>query len=182
MSSNFLDFLSSIKDPRRPQGVRHSLVALFSITFMAILSRQHSLRGIARFAKNNKEELVASLQLSHGVPGFNTFRDFFQSIDLQSVSSAFILWLQSQDFAATDDFIALDGKAVKSTVSGGNTAFQNFVAVVSAFGHRSGMVYGMESYENGKSAETQCVRELIEKLGLVDKVLTMDALHAKKNF
>lgn len=200
-------FLNKVQDYRRLQGQRHRLSSLFIISLMAILSKQQSLKGVARFAKSNEEELTKSLNLKHGVPKFNTFRDFFQTIDSQLLVEHFIAWVkskeekepvqsekyllesekelvkeeQAKDLSICDDFIALDGKAVKSTVVGGNTNLQNFISVVSAFGHQSGLVYGMESYENGKSGETQSLRDLMEKLGLVDKIITMDALHTKKN-
>jgi len=38
----------------------------------------------------------------------------------------------------------------------------------------------MKSFENGKSGEGQALRDLVEQLGLKDKVFTMDALHAQK--
>jgi hypothetical protein len=80
-----------------------------------------------------------------------------------------------------DELVSLDGKAVRATVGGGNTALQNFIAVVSAFGHQSEMVYGMQAYENAKSAESQALRDLVTKLGFTDTIFTMDALHTQKN-
>jgi hypothetical protein len=90
--------------------------------------------------------------------------------------------VKSCDIPVGDAFIALDGKAVKSTISGSNTNLQSLVSVVSAFGHQSGLVYGMKSFESGKVGEVQALRSLVEQLGLKDKVFTMDALHTKKNF
>ena len=89
-------------------------------------------------------------------------------------------WVQNYLSGSADEFISLDGKSIKSTANGGQTKLQNFVAVVNAFGHRSGLVYGMKAYENGKSGEAQALRELIGQLGLDGKVFTMDALHAQK--
>ena len=180
MGYKVLDFTGKIKDPRRKQGQRYSLESLLIIILMGILSGYQSIKGLARFAKSNEEELTQALELKHGVPKFNTLRDLLQHLDAHVLASCFIGWVRNYHPNWGDEFIALDGKAVKSTVSGGNTSLQNFVAVVSAFGHHSEMVYGMQSYENGKSAETQRVRDLIEKLGLKDKIFTLDALHAKK--
>ncbi len=187
------DFLTKVQDYRRPQGQRHRLSSLFLISLMAILSKQQSLKGVARFAKSNEEELTKALNLKHGVPKFNTFRSFFETIDTQSLVEHFIAWVESREekskenvaqtapISIFDECIALDGKDVKATVAGGNTNLQNFVSVVSAFGHTSGLVYGMASYENGKSGETESLRGLLEKLGVVDKMITVDALHTKKN-
>ncbi|NJK84370.1 MAG: ISAs1 family transposase [Saprospiraceae bacterium] len=180
MNYRVLEFTGQIKDPRRKQGQRFPLEPLLIIILMGILSGSQSIKGLARFAKSNEEELTEQLKLKHGVPKFNALRDFLNHLDASLLAICFMSWVKSYHPDWDDEFISFDGKAVKSTVSGGNTSLQNFVAVVSAFGHKSGMVYGMEGYENGKSAETQCVRDLIEKLGLNDKVITLDALHTKK--
>lgn len=208
MEHSLSSFLNQIEDKRREQGKRHQLSTLFIISLMAILSKQQSLKGITRFAKSNADELTKALSLKHGVPKFNTFRDFFQQVNTQLLVEHFIAWMQAKQTQNSPDelklgaeetkssdkevksgailpedaFIAFDGKAVKATVAGGNTNLQNFISVVSAYGHQSGLVYGMESYENGKSAETQSLWDLMEKLGLVDKIITMDAVHTKKNF
>lgn len=180
MNYRIFEFTGQIQDPRRKQGQRYSLESLLIIILMGILSGHQSIKGLARFAKSNEEELKECLCLKHGVPKYNTLRDLLLHLDADLLASCFSNWVAQYHPDWSDEFIAFDGKAVRSTVSGGNTSLQNFVAVVSAFGHSSGMVYGMESYENGKSAETQSLRDLIEKLGLKDKVFTMDALHAKK--
>jgi len=180
MDYRISEFVGQLKDPRRKQGQRYSLDVLMVITLMGILSGHQSIKGLARFAQSNELELVEQLALKHGVPKYNTFRTLLQHLDANVLASSFSNWVSGYHSDWSDEFIALDGKAVKSTVSGGQSSFQNFVSVVSAFGHTSGLVYGMESYENGKSAEAQSLRDLIEQLGLKDKVFTMDALHAQK--
>ena len=147
---------------------------------MAIISGHQGLRGFARFASSNEEELTEALQLKHGVPCYFTFQTVFSALNEQLMAQKFSTWMHQYEPVLSDKFIALDGKVVTSTVNGGNTNIQNFVSVVNAFGHQSGMVYGMQSFENGKSAESPALRQLVEKLGLTDKVFTMDALHTKK--
>jgi hypothetical protein len=180
MKYQLSQYISQIEDPRRKQGQRFSLENLLIIIIMGILSGYQGLKGLARFAKSNEEELTDVLSLKHGVPKFNSLRDFLQNIDSALLAVRFVEWAQQYHSTWGDDFISLDGKAIKSTVGGGNTSLQHFVAVVSAFGHTSGMVYGMKSYENGKSSEIACLRDLVENLGLKDKTFTMDALHTQK--
>jgi len=181
MKYNMLEFINSLEDPRRGQGMRHQLEDIMVIILMAILSGHQGLRGFARFAKANSAELTEILNLKHGVPCYYTFRTIINGIEEQILADQFISWVKNYTSNESDDFIALDGKSIRSTLQGGNTKLQNFVAVVNAFGHRSGLVYGMESYENGRSGEGQALRDLVKKLGLKDKVFTMDALHSQKN-
>jgi len=176
------DFLSGLNDPRRGQGQRHRLQDVITIVVMAILSGCQGLKGFARFAASNREELTEILTLKHGVPCFFTIRAVLTGLDEQLLAQNFINWVKIYHPGLGDEFIALDGKAVSSTTSGGNTALQNFISVVSAFGHQSGMVYGMKSFENGKGGEPEALRTLVGQLGLSEKVFTMDAIHTKKNF
>jgi len=181
MQYKLQEFIESLEDPRRKQGLRHQFKDVLVIIIMAILSGHQGLRGFTRFAKANAEELTEVLQLKYGVPGYSVFRSVLLSLDDQILAAKFIAWVKQSVPASADNFIALDGKAIKATSKGGQTKLQNFVAVVNAFGHQSGMVYGMKSFENGKSGEAQALRDLIEQLGLKDKIFTMDALHAQKN-
>ena len=180
MQYTLTEFLGSIEDPRRKQGQRHSFKNVLTIIIMAILSGHQGVRGFSRFAKANAEELTEALDLKYGVPCYSTFQAILTALDDQILAAKFIEWAKDLTASLTDDFIALDGKAIRSTMKGGNTKLQNFVSVVNAFGHQSGLVYGMKSFENGKSGEAEALRTLIGQLGLSDKIFTMDALHAQK--
>jgi hypothetical protein len=180
MNYKVLDFFNSLKDPRRGQGQRHSLQNILTIVIMAILSGHQGLRGFARFAASNESELTEVLKLKHGVPCYYTFQTVLTALNEQIVAQKFISWMRQYHANLADTFVSLDGKVVTSTVNGGNTALQNFISVVSAFGHQSGMAYGMKSFENGKSGESQALRDLVSDLGLTDKVFTIDALHSQK--
>lgn len=180
MTYNIQEFFSTLKDPRRGQGQRHSLQNILTIAIMAILSGQQGIRGFERFARNNAQELTEFLGLKHGVPCYYTFQSLFKSLNEQLLVDSFATWMRQYHELMGDAFVALDGKAVKSSVSGGNTSLQNFVSIVSAFGHQSGMVYGMKCFENGKGGEVQALRDLVVNLGLKHKVFTLDALHTQK--
>lgn len=181
MVYQLVDFFSELSDPRRGQGQRHKLRHILTIVVMAILSGYQGLRGFTRFAASNESELTQVLKLKHGVPCFYTFRSVLSALDEQLLAQKFIAWMAAYHPSLGDKFLSLDGKAVASSVHGGNTGLQNFISVVSAFGHQSGLVYGMKSFENGKSGEAEALRALVQQLGLSDKVFTMDALHTQKN-
>lgn len=180
MQYKMLDFVSGIKDPRRGQGQRHKLEHIIVIVVMAIISGHQGLKGFARFAANNEEELHALFHFKYGVPRFNTIRSVLNGLDEQLLAKQFAKWIKSYHSDLADDFVALDGKAVRSTTKGGNTDLQNFISVVSAFGHHSQLVYAMSSYENNKTNEGQALRAVVEQLGLSELIFTMDALHAQK--
>lgn len=181
MNYKITEFLDSLTDPRRGQGQRHSLQNILTIVMMAIISGHQGIRGFARFASSNKKELTEVLDLKHGVPCYYTFQTVLNSLNEQILAQKFMTWMSQYYPVLDDNYIAVDGKTVKSTVLGGKMSSQNFVSVVSAFGHQTGMVYGMTAFENGKSGEAQSLRDLVQQLGLSQKVFTMDALHTQKN-
>ncbi len=181
MKYNLGEFISMLDDPRRSQGQRHSLYNVLSIVIMAIISGHQGFRGFERFANANALELTQALNLQHGVPTYQTFYTILTRLGSQLSGNKFIDWARAYHAEWSDEFISLDGKAVKSTVNGGNTGLQNFSAAVSAFGQQSGLVYGTQPFENrGSGGEVEALRKLVQELGLQDRVFTMDAAHTKK--
>ena len=181
MQYNLFEFLTSVQDPRRAQGQRYPLPALLGIIIMAILSGYQGLKGFARFARSNAEELVSTFGLKHGVPSFGTIRTMLLSLDKEDLAIKFGHWMNQYAPDGEENWIALDGKGLNSTVNNPHDSLQSFIAVVSAFGQRSGLVYGVGSFDNGKSGECEALRQVVQKLGLKGAILTMDALHTKKN-
>jgi hypothetical protein len=181
MGLNILSFTSLFTDSRRVRGRRHNLSDVLCIMVMAIMSGEQSIRGFARFSRNNESDLVRVFSLKHGVPSYNTFKLVLDNLEEELLMSNFISWVSNSSEELSDDFIALDGKSIRSTVVSGGGKGQNFVAMVSAFGHSSKVVYGGQGYENKKSNEGLCARELMERLGLRGKTFTLDALHCQKN-
>jgi len=126
MQCDILEFFKSLEDPRRKQGQRHQFHDILTIIIMAILSGHQGIRGFHRFAKANSTELTDTLNLKYGVPGYSTFRDMVNSLDDQIMVTKFIAWAKKNIPATADEFVALDGKAVKATTNGGQTKLQNF--------------------------------------------------------
>ncbi len=120
MRYELFEFFKDLNDPRRGQGQRHRLEDVLLIVIMAILSGHQGLRGFARFAKSNEEELTAVLNLKHGVPCFFTIRAVLTGLNEELLAQKFIAWVKG--YQSKEDFMALDGKAVSGTSSGGNSS------------------------------------------------------------
>lgn len=76
--------------------------------------------------------------------------------------------------------IAIDGKSIRSTVTNCHNAQQNFVSLVSLFGHQSHLIWKVGLVENGKTCEIQSVQNLLQTLQISKAVFTLDALHCQK--
>lgn len=78
------------------------------------------------------------------------------------------------------EWLAIDGKSLKNTVSHHDQAEPNFISFVSLFSQERGVVVGIQEMENKKESEITVVRTLLESLNLKGYVLSLDALHCQK--
>ena len=177
---NLLAFLESLPDARRGQGRRHSLSSFLVMIVFAIISGQQGLRGFVRFMKIHEEFFTSIFGLKHGVPSFGTTRTLLQSVSDQELSKSFCDWMKNYFPAEDEIWIAIDGKALCSTVQDPFGKGQNFASIVSAFAQRSGLVYAQALFNTGKSYEPRQVRQLIDQLQLNDVIFSLDAIHCQK--
>lgn len=80
------------------------------------------------------------------------------------------------------EWIAVDGKSIKGTVSEPGTAYQNFVSLVSLYSSLQGVVLSSQQFESKLNCELRVVQTILESLQLEGVVFTMDALHGQKNY
>jgi hypothetical protein len=174
--------LSSIEDTRRKQRQRYTSVSLLLIIIMAILRGKYAYREIGRFCKLNERELITIFGFKNGkVPSHVSIRSFILSTKFRAVQAAFHQWTERYVPIEAGEWIAIDGKSIRSTVSDYDNEFQNFVSLVSLFSSKREQVLHVEKLENKKDNETKTVAQLLEILDLKDVIFTMDALHCKKN-
>jgi DDE_Tnp_1-associated len=180
---NLVEHLCQIKDFRRKQGQRFLLSQILLIIILGIMSGRYGYREIASFAKANKKELAHKLKLKKSkIPSHVTIREVIKNIDFNSLNQTFSQWALGYVTIEKDDWLSVDGKSIKSTLENPNSAYQNFVSMVSVFSQKRGQVIKTATFENKKASEVPIVQELLETLDLKDVVFTLDALHCKKNF
>lgn len=178
---NLLDQLSQSSDFRRGQGRRYPLLVVLLLTIMSIMSGRCRYREIAAFAKANQKELVAFFRLKRTrLPSHVTIRAILKGIDFNDVLAAFNVWAAQYITLAPADWLAIDGKALASTVTDYDTSYQNFVSLGSIFSHTRGQVLKVGKLDNQKRSEIPTVRTLIEPLDLQGVVFSLDALHCQK--
>jgi hypothetical protein len=179
---NLVECLSEVKDPRRLQGQRYKSTSVILIIIMGILRGQYGYRETGRFCKLNESVLIKRFGFKNKkVPSYVSLRTFILRTDFASIQKAFHKW--SQDFVSIEagEWISVDGKSIRSTVSDYSNEYQNFVSLVSLFCSKREQVLHVEKLENRKGNEGKTVEELLDMLDLKDVVFTMDALHCKKN-
>lgn len=180
MQLDIVKFLGSLPDIRRHQGLRYPQDIVILMIIMAILSQHTGFRGYARFMKANKKELEAYFNLKHGVPSHVTIRSIIENISIKALTERFIAWMSEHVDITDNEFVSSDGKVLRSTVINPNDSMQSFVSIVSLFGQKTGLSYGMIAFENGKSYEGDYVKKLIGLFQHKGIIIDLDALHCQK--
>ena len=179
---NLIECLSEIKDPRRLQGQRYDKVAMLLIIIMSMLRNKYGYREIGRFCQLNKVSLVETFGFKNAkVPSHVSIRTFIMDTDFASVQACFHKWARNYVPIEQGEWISIDGKSIRSTVSDYSCEYQNFVSLVSLFCRKREQIIHVEKLENKKGNEGHTVEALLETLDLKGVILTMDALHCKKN-
>lgn len=179
---SLVECLAEISDPRRAQGQRYGSVAILLIIIMGILRGQYGYREIGRFGKLNQSYLIDQFDFKNKkVPSHVTIRAFIMGADFVSIQKAFHKWTQDYVQIEEGEWISIDGKSIRSTVSDCSGEFQNFISLVSLFCSKREQVLHVEKLENKKDYEGKTVEDLFKILDLKGVVFSLDALHCKKN-
>lgn len=173
-------FLKDVTDLRRAQGTRIKLNHFLEAMILAGMSGHFGIRSISRFVLDNEDFFVDRYHLLHGVPKQTNIFLMLKSLDYQQLNEALYRWVSQYLDPKDENWIAIDGKAIGSTVTDKHGSEQNYKSMVSMFCSKKGIVISSKSIENKKSNEGDAARTLIEQLELKGVVFTMDALHCQK--
>ncbi len=116
------------------------------------------------------------------LPSDTTFQRILEKLDFQVLAEQFGQWANRAIDIQPQEWIAMDGKIIKGTVTEHRTAYQNFVNLVSVYSSRQGVVLAAQQFESNKSGELKVVQMILEALQLEGVVFTLDALHCQKNY
>ncbi|EGJ34634.1 hypothetical protein LYNGBM3L_14000 [Moorena producens 3L] len=88
------------------------------------------------------------------------------NLDYEELQLVFNKWSQHYGVIPSSEWISIDGKSLKNTVSNYDNAKQNLISCVSAFAHQRRLVLGVKMMSNKQESEIYVVRELIDLLDL----------------
>lgn len=97
------------------------------------------------------------------------------------MQNAFYQWAKQFVSIQKNEWIHIDGKSIRSTVSDCGSSFQNFVSLVRLFVSRKEQIFAVSKFEDKKSNESSEVLDLLQLLDLQYVIFTLDALHCQKN-
>jgi hypothetical protein len=181
MKANLLEALTQVQDFRAPRGRRYPLWLLLLLVIMGTISGCFGYRALEDFSRRHHDALVASLQLPPTrFPSDSTFRRIMMGIDFTELAHVFNNWANDWMPTQEQDWLGVDGKSIKATLSNYDQTYQDFINVVSVFNTRCGAAIALKQFHNKQSSEIAIVQALLATLKLEGVVFTFDALHCQK--
>lgn len=172
--ANLIECLEEISDPRIHKKSKYPLVSILLMALCASLGGANNWVEIANFCKDHKNWFQKQLTIICGVPSHDTFNRVFNLIDPNQFSYWLIIWMEScfpQSFP--DELVHMDGKVLQAYAS------ENPLTLVRAWSQSLNCTIGSVRVERG-SNEITALPELLEKLYLKGKIVTIDAIGAQK--
>jgi len=181
MKINLLEALAQVPDFRAPRGRRYPLQLILLLVIMGTISDCLGYRALEDFARRHHEALVERLKLPPmRFPSDSTFRRVMMGIDFTQLAQVFTNWIGDWMPTQEHDWLGVDGKSIKATVTNYDKAYQDFVNVVSVFSSRQGIAIALQQFRNKESSEIAVVQALLTTLQLEGVVFTFDSLHCQK--
>lgn len=181
MNTNLLHYLQEVKDFRTQRGRKYELWVILLLIIMGILSGSKSYLALEEFGQRHYPALKEKLGLTtSSTPSDTTYRRILKGLDFHHLAEKFHNWMQQYVEIKPGEWLSIDGKSIKGTVSNFDNAYQNFVSLVSVYSHHQGVVVALQQFENKAESEQKVVQHLLATLHLEGVVFTLDALHTQK--
>lgn len=161
---------AEVEDHRRGPAKRHDLKEMIVMTICAVLCGADGWVDVADWCEGEEEWLKTFLVLKHGTPSHDTFGEVFRVLDATVFERCFRQWVASI-VGVAGGVVALDGKTVRGSKDGPNTALH----MVSGYATTLGVSLGQEGTA-GKGNELAAIKALLDTLVLKGCIVTMDAL------
>ena len=166
-----------LSDARRAQGKRHSIQLVLMIVTLGIMNGYDGYRALADFVERNRQSLISNFKPNKNrLPSMWTIRRVIGIIDFDELCQILEEWAKHHNKIEKNDWISLDGKAIKGTFP---KEMHKFVNLVSLFAVNKKQVFSIGKVEN-KSNEIPKVQELIENFPAKNVIYRMDAMHCQK--
>lgn len=174
--SRIQEHFVSINDPRKGQGLLHSLESIFTIAILGVICGADEWTEIEDFGKSKAEFLGEFLDLKHGIPSHDTFGRVFSMIDNEAFATCFAAWVNSL-CSLNGDIVNIDGKQLRHSYD--TDSDKAAIYMVSAWANTNQMVLGQVKVAD-KSNEITAIPKLLNILALKGSIVTIDAMGTQR--
>jgi len=174
------EVFDELTDPRERKGKWHKFGPTLTMIFLAVLSGEQGLRGVAGWIDEQRWRLGRQFKLKNcRVPSYGTIRRVLASVNVTELEQRLSEWAAAalsaygmQDWPG----IAVDGKTLRRSGDEAHPALH----LLSAFSQAFGVVLAQRAVA-GKTNEIPEARALLEQLTLDGQLVTVDALHTQRD-
>ena len=118
MAVNLIQSLQKIKDFRTARSRRYPLWLILLLVVMGTISGCRSYYALEDFGVRHYGSVSEKLGLTvTRLPSDTTFRRILQKLDFQTLVQQFEQWVNSTFTLEPNEWVAVDGKSIKSTVT-----------------------------------------------------------------
>jgi hypothetical protein len=147
----------------------------------SLMNGSLSWRDHEAFVRRHQAALLHFLHVSRdSLPSYSTLRRVLTGLDFDQLSTAFLQWARLHVGILDGEWFAIDGKSIRATATHPNDSKQNFVALVSLYAHKRGVVLQSKAFENKRKSEAHVVELLLAEAPIRGAGVSLDALHCRK--
>lgn len=170
--------MAQVLDPRGREGKRHPLSAILTAVVCAVFCGANGYKPICQWLHHQPVDFWHFLGFTRRPLKWGALRNLLLVLDPQAFEDALGAWLSSLSGPATASVtlsaIAVDGKALCGT--GGID--QRARMLIAAFEHQTGIVLRQHAVPRDTN-EQKAALDLLKRLVLTGRVVTLDALHCQ---
>ncbi|MFK0571039.1 ISAs1 family transposase [Endozoicomonas sp.] len=179
--------IQSLTEPRSDIHVTYPLSEVLFIVYVSVLSGYTTWKGMARFAKYNRNWFRLFFPYKFGFPTSHTIRTVCSLIDPESFTQLFVDWVSDtvSEINArkmgphpekNDNVIAIDGKALRGSRPAKG---KKLVHMVCAYSSELKLILGFTPVDK-KSNEITAIPEVLNMLVIEGALITSDAMGCQK--
>lgn len=179
-----VELLEELPDERKGNALKHKLAEVIMIGILCIMCNGMTFTAMELFGKTHEKELREFMELPHGIPSHDTFRNIFSRLDPEAVSGIFDIFLgdmkeelkKLKKEEKTEHVISVDGKTIRHSGNKKHKAYH----VITAFCSDLQLVLGQMTTEE-KSNEITAIPKLLETLLIEGCTVTIDAMGTQRD-
>ncbi len=166
----------SLPDPRVAGRRKHLLTDIVVITICGVIGGCNDWQQIVTFARARQDWLKRYLRLPNGVPSHDTFERVFDRLDPAAFQACFREWMHALHQALGLSPIAIDGKTLRGSGTGGRQTLH----LVSAWATANCLSLGQVAVAE-KSNEITAIPQLLDLLDVNGALVSIDAMGCQKD-
>jgi len=173
----FMDYFQELEDPRSHINRTHNLLDVLFLTISAMLSGAEGWQDIKDFGDNKLDWLRQFREFKSGIPVDDTIARIISRVNPDKFVECFLNWANSLRLANGQESIAIDGKTLRRSFTGGDR--KNALHMISVWSDANQLVLG-QFKSLGKKNEINTVMDLLELIDIQDATVTLDAMGTQK--